>query len=70
MEYMSNVPHDVPHDDTNIIIAMIKDNPKATRESMASAINKSIKTVQRLIKQYGKIKYIGSGDKGHWEIKE
>ena len=69
MKLVLNVPndvsHDVPYDDINIIISMIKSNPNATRDEMAKAINKSTKTVQRLINKCDKIIFVGSGDKGH-----
>lgn len=74
MSSMTNVPHDVPHDvpheDIDIIVSMIRNNPNVTRNEMASAINKSTKTVQRIINKHGKIIYVGSGDNGHWKIKE
>lgn len=74
MKLVPNVPHDVshdvPHDDINIIISMIKSNPNVTRDEMAKAINKSTKTVQRLINKCDEIIFVGSGDKGHWEIKK
>ena len=37
---------------------------------MAVSINKTTKTVQRIINKCEFIKYVGSGDKGHWEITE
>lgn len=71
---LDNVPHDVPHDvpqgDLDIIVELIKKNPNVTREDMARAINKTTKTVQRIINKCEFIKYVGSGDKGHWEITE
>lgn len=67
MKLVPNVPHDVPHDDINIIIYMIKSNPNVTRDEMAKAINKSTKTVQRLINKCDEIINVGSGDKGHWK---
>ena len=68
-DVMKLVPN-VPHDDINIIISMIKSNPNVTRDEMAKAINKSTKTVQRLINKCDEIIFVGSGDKGHWEIKK
>ncbi len=72
--YSENVPHDVLHDvpcdDTSVIIEMIRNNPKVTRIEMATSIGKTVKTVQRIINKCNKITYVGSGDKGHWEIKE
>ena len=68
-DVMKLVPN-VPHDDINIIIYMIKSNPNVTRDEMAKAIKKSTKTVQRLINKCDEIIFVGSGDKGHWEIKK
>lgn len=64
-----NVPHDVPQGDLAIIVELIRKNPKITREEMALAINKTTKTVQRIINRCEYIEYVGSGDKGHWVIK-
>lgn len=65
-----NVPHDVthgvPHGDLAIIIELIKKNSNVTREEMAMSINKTIKTVQRIINRCEYIEYVRSGDKGHW----
>ena len=61
-----NVPHDVTHGDLAIIIELIKKNSNVTREEMAMSINKTIKTVQRIINRCEYIEYVRSGDKGHW----
>ena len=63
-----DVPHDVPQGDLAIIVELIRKNPKITREEMAIAINKTTKTVQRIINKCEYIEYVGSGDKGHWGI--
>lgn len=70
-----NVPHDVPHDVPHIqtledvIFEAIKNNDKVTRKEIAALQHISVKTVQRqLEKMKDKVKYEGSGDKGHWVI--
>ena len=65
-----DVSHDVPHDDIDTIISMIRVNQNVTRNEMAKAINKSTKTVQRLINNCDRIIFVGSGDKGHWEVRD
>jgi len=63
------VPHDVPHKTVeNMIIDMIKENPNITREQMGEKLNLSSKTIGRKIKELGNIRYVGSGNNGHWEI--
>ena len=69
-DVLHDVPHGVPCDDTSVIIGMIRNNPKVTRFEMATSIGKIVKTVQSIINKCNKITYVGSGDKGHWEIKE
>ena len=68
-----DVTHDVTHDvtqgDLAIIIELIRKNPKITREEMALAINKTTRTVQRILNKCEYIEYVGSCDKGHWVIK-
>ena len=64
-----DVPHDVTQGDLAIIIELIRKNPKITREEMALAINKTTRTVQRILNKCEYIEYVGSGDKGHWVIK-
>ena len=63
------VPHNVPHKTVeNMIIDMIKENPNITREQMGEKLNLSSKTIGRKIKELGNIRYVGSGNNGHWEI--
>lgn len=68
-EVMKLVPN-VPHDDIDIIISMIRVNPDVTRDEKAKVINKSTKTVQRLINNCDRIVFVESGDKGHWEVRD
>ena len=64
-----NVPQNVPQsNELLIILKMIKLNPKVTRAQLAKSIKKSVKTVQRIINENPKIKYVGSAKSGHWEI--
>jgi len=75
-----NGTHDGTHDGTHeivnpptsnemdIIVNAIKANPKITRSELAKLIGKSTRTVQRLLESNTKIKFIGSGNNGHWEI--
>ena len=65
------VPRDVPHGDVvQQIYEMIKENPHITRQEMGNRLGMSLKTVGRKIKDIGNIKYVGSGNNGHWEILE
>ena len=69
-----NVPHDVPHDVPlglsldDIILNAIRENNNVTRAAIAKMANVSQKTIGRRIKELSAIRYIGSGNNGHWEI--
>ena len=63
-----NVPQNVPQKDLAKIIGAIKENPRITREELASVIGKSVKTVARVIKDSKIINFVGSSKTGHWEI--
>ena len=76
-----NVAHGVAHDvahgvahDKEKIIAIIKEkirlNNKITRQAIANEIGVSKKTIERYMKEIDNLKYIGSGNNGHWELKE
>lgn len=74
-----SVPHDVPHkvphevshnDAVKRIYEMIAENPHITRKEMGERLGMSMKTIGRKIKNIGNIKYVGSGNNGHWEIDE
>lgn len=59
------VPQDVPQ----TIIELIYNNPNITREDIAKQLRVSTKTVGRYLKKLeDKIKFVGSGYSGHWEI--
>lgn len=65
-----DVPQDVPRDVPQAIAALIKNNPKITREDIALQLGLSVKTIGRHIAKLPNIKYVGSGYSGHWEIVE
>ena len=48
--------------------ALIKQNPKITREELAALLHVSVKTIGRRLAKLPHIKYVGSGYSGHWEI--
>lgn len=52
------------------IINLIKQNNTITKKEIAQHINKSTRTVARLISKSNKIKYVGKTRQGHWEITE
>ena len=59
------VPQGVPQ----TIIELIYNNPNITREDIAKQLGVSTKTVGRYLKKLeDKIKFVGSGYSGHWEI--
>ena len=65
-----NVPQNVLQNDLEKIIKSIKENPRITREELASIIGKSVKTVARIIKDSKLINFVGSSKSGHWEVVE
>ena len=63
------VPQSVPQDVPQTIIELIYNNPNITREDIAKQLRVSTKTVGRYLKKLeDKIKFVGSGYSGHWEI--
>ena len=63
------VPQDVPQDVPQTIIELIYNNPNITREDIAKQIGVSTKTIGRYLKKLeNKVKFVGSGYSGHWEI--
>ncbi len=56
--------------DEEILIDAIKNNPSITTANMAIILNKSRRTVMRIIEKSLKIRRIGSDFGGHWEIIE
>ena len=49
-------------------IRLIKDNPSCTRNGMAKAIGKTVRTVQRILNASTKIRRVGEDYGGHWEV--
>ena len=70
-DVLHDVPHDVPHKDSiNQLYKMIQENPYITRKEIGERLGMSARTVGRKIKALNDIKYVGSGNNGHWEITE
>ena len=70
---LQSVPQDVlqevPQDYSQIILEIVSNNPQITREEIANQLNISTKTVGRYLKKLsGRIRYVGSGYSGHWEV--
>lgn len=69
-----NVPHDdphnVPHEATleEVIETAIREDAHITREKIAEKAGVSVKTIARKLKGMNHIRYVGSGNNGHWEI--
>lgn len=73
-----NVPHDVPHDvpqgglrgeDLDEWIAyQLAVHPKMTTDELASLSGLSAKTIKRHIASMPRLKYIGSGASGYWQV--
>lgn len=53
-----------------LIIKLITKDKNISRKKLAKLTGKSISTIQRIINNYGKIKYEGSSKKGHWVIED
>ena len=68
-----NVAHDVPHGRDELIEfikAQVRLNNKITRQAIAEGAGVSVKTIQRTLKEIDNLKYVGSGNSGHWELNE
>ena len=80
-----NVSHDVPHSVSHsvshdvpqgrdelieFIKAQVRLNNKITRQAIAEGVGVSVKTIQRTLKEIDNLKYVGSGNSGHWELNE
>ncbi len=69
-----NVPHDdphnVPHEETleEVIEKAIREDSHITRAKIAEKAGVSVKTIARKLKEMDHIRYVGSGNNGHWEI--
>ena len=66
------VAQDVAQDLTEIqrkILEIIQKDPKITRAEIAVQCGKSVKTIERRLKEMsGIVQFVGSGFSGHWEI--
>lgn len=67
------VVHDVVHD--KIVLAefikeKVRSNDRITRKAIADEVGVSVKTIERAIKEIDNLKYVGSGNSGHWELNE
>ena len=66
---LQGVLQKVPQDYSQIILEIVSNNPQITREEIANQLNISTKTVGRYLKKLtGRIRYVGSGYSGHWEV--
>ena len=66
-----NVPHNVPQNKKELIEfikAEVRSNNKITRQAIADSAGVSVKTIQRTIKEIENLRYIGTGNNGHWEL--
>ena len=55
------------------ILAMLRDNPRATESVMAGALQVSDRTIRRHLKtlrEQGLLRRVGSDKTGHWEVIE
>ena len=68
IKLVPNVTKDVTKTDELLIIELIEKNPTITISEMAKEINKSTRTVQRIINSSNFIRRKGSKFNGYWEI--
>ena len=63
-------PHNVPHEETleEVIEKAIREDSHITRAKIAGKAGVSVKTIARKLKEMDHIRYVGSGNNGHWEI--
>lgn len=68
-----NVAQGVAHDKV-VLVEFIKEkvrsNDRITRKAIADEARVSVKTIERAIKEIDNLKYVGSGNNGHWELNE
>jgi len=68
-----NVAYDVAHDKIDLVQFIkekVRVNNKITRQAIADEAGVSVKTVERTMKEITNLKYVGSGNKGYWELTE
>ena len=63
-----NVTDNVTETDEQKIIRLIKDDPSCTRNDLAKAIGKTVRTVQRILNASTKIRRVDEDYGGHWEV--
>ena len=49
---------------------MISENNRISRKEMAKTLSISERTVQRVLNTMPHVRYVGSGNYGHWELIE
>jgi len=67
------VAHNVAHDKialAEFIKEKVRSNDRITRKAIADEAGVSVKTIERAIKEIDNLKYVGSGNSGHWELNE
>ena len=68
-----DVAHDVAHDKialAEFIKEKVRINDRITRKAIADEAGVSVKTIESAIKEIDNLKYVGSGNSGHWELNE
>ena len=72
LQGQKNVPQDNSQLEKSIeliILRLINENNKVSREEIAKVAGVNVKTIARHLKKLSsKVKYVGSGYSGHWEI--
>ena len=65
-----DVTQGVPQDEEldGWIEKQIRNNPQVSTEDLAKLSNRSSKTIKRHLAKMPHIRYVGSGDSGHWEV--
>ena len=64
-----DIPQSVPQDVLQTILELVSKNPKITRDEIAAQLGVSSKTVGRYFKKIGhRVRFVGRGYSGHWEI--
>ena len=53
-----------------MIISLVKANPRITRKQMATQIGVSKATIERELSKFKDIRFVGPSKTGHWEIAE
>lgn len=64
----NDVENDAEKSLEEMVIALIKENPKISKIKMAEKTGKSKPTIERMLKTSKRIKRVGPDKGGHWEI--